>query len=366
MTRARALMVAPVAMLALLTSCGGGNDTEAGGDGGGGEVASSPLAEYFGQDFDSDPEQAQARVVEEERARQEAIAACMKGEGFEYIPQDPTQFIQFESPDGVEYGSDEWTAKYGFGISTQRFPQSALGPDLVGYDEEQMGLGIDDPNMKIREALSPEEQAAYDEALYGDMSAFEIDPTLSEEEQAKAMENMQFEPGGCEGEAMNAASSLSQKVYTEFSDEMDAMYERVQADPRIVEAEQKVKDCVAGKGLEYPGQEEVYTMFEDRLTEIDAQVTYPGADLTEDDFAAMSEEQLTALNSQPPVIPAEAKAKLAEVQAEEIALAKAVNECDGSFEDQGKLYSEVSAQYEQEFIDAHADRLAEIKAEAGA
>ncbi len=366
MTRGRAFLVAPVAVLALLTSCGGGNDTDAGGDGGGDEAVSSPLAEYFGQDYGSDPEQAQAQVVEEERARQEAIAACMKTEGFEYIPQDPSQYIQFESPDGVEYGSDEWTAKYGFGISTQRFPQSALGPDLIGYDESQMGLGVDDPNMKIRDALSPEEQAAYDEALYGDMSAFEIDPTLSEEEQTKAMEDMQYEPGGCEGEAMNAADNPSQKVYTEFSDEMDAMYERIQADPRIVEAEQKVKDCVAGKGLEYPGQEEVYTMFEDRLTEIDAQVTYPGADLTEDDFAAMSEEELTALSSQPPVIPDEAKAKLAEVQAEEIALAKAVNECDGSFEDQGKLYSEVSAQYEQEFIDAHADRLAEIKAEAGA
>lgn len=360
------MLAAPVALLALLTSCGGGNDTTAGGgDGGDGEVATSPLAEYFGQDYGND-EQAQARIVEEERVRQEAIAACMKREGFEYIPQDPSQYVQFESPDGEEYGSDEWTAKYGFGISTQRFPQSALGPDLVGYDESQFGPDIEDPNQKIQEALSPEEQAAYQEALYGDMSAFEVDPTLSEEEQAKAMENMQFEPGGCEGEAMNAGNDLSQKVYTEFSDEMDAMYERIQADPRIVEAEQKVKDCVAGKGLEYPGQEEVYTMFEDRLTEIDAQVTYPGADLTEDDIAAMSEEELNALGSQPPVIPDEAKAKLAEVQAEEIALAKAVNECDGSPEDQGKLYAEVSAQYEQEFIDAHADRLAEIKAEAGA
>ena len=36
-------------------------------------------------------------------------------------------------------------------------------------------------------------------------------------------------------------------------------------------------------------------MFEERMTEIDAQVTYPGADLTEDDLAAMSEEELQAL-----------------------------------------------------------------------
>ena len=366
MTRGRAMLIAPVVVLALLTSCGGGTDTQAGEEGSGDAAASSPLAEYFGQDFGSDPEQAQAQAVEIERARQEAIAACMKREGFEYVPQDPAQFMVFESPDGLEYGSDEWTAKYGFGITTQRFPQSALGPDLVGYDDSQMGPGSDDPNMKIQEALSPEEQAAYQEALYGDMSAFEIDPTLSEEEQNKAMEEMQFEPGGCEGESMNATDDLSQKVYTEFGDEMDAMYERIQADPRIVEAEQKVKDCVAGKGLDYPGQEELYTMFEDRLSEIDAQITYPGAELSEDDIAAMSDEERQALGTQPPVIPAEAKTKLAELQAEEIALAKAVNECDGSFEDQGKLYSEVSAQYEQDFLDAHADRLAEIKAEAGA
>lgn len=360
------MLVGPVAVLALLTSCGGGNDT-ATGDAASGEVPSSPLAEYFGQDFGSDPEQAQARIVEQERARQEAIAACMKREGFEYIPQDPSQYIQFESPDGEEYGSDEWTAKYGFGISTQRFPQSALGPELVGYDDSQFGPSMeDDPNMKIQQALSPEEQAAYQEALYGDMSAFEVDPTLSEEEQAKAMEDVQFEPGGCEGEAMNGSEDLSQKVYEEFGDEMDAMYERMQSDPRIVEAERKVKDCVADKGLEYPGQEEVYTMFEDRLTEIDAQVTYPGAELTEEDVAKMSEEELQALGSQPPTIPDEAKAKLAEVQAEEIALAKAVNECGGGAEDQSKLYAEVSAEYEQEFVDAHADRLAELKSESGA
>lgn len=363
MTRGRAMLVAPLALFALLTSCGGGNDTEAGGAG---EAASSPLAEYFGVDYSNDPEEAQAQVVEDERARQEAIAACMKREGFEYIPQDPTRYIQFGSTDGEEYGSDEWTAKYGFGISTQRFPQSALGPDLVGYDESQMGIDIEDPNMEIQEALSPEEQAAYQEALYGDMSAFEIDPTLSEEEQQEAMENMNYQPGGCEGEAMNASNDLSQKVYTEFSDEMDAVYERIQADPRIVEAEQKVKDCVADKGLDYPGQEEVYTLFEEQLTEIDGQVTYPGAELTEDDFAKMSEAELQALSTQPPVIPDEAKAKLAEIQAEEIALAKAVNECDGSMDDQTKLYMEVSAEYEQEFVDAHADRLAELKSEAGA
>ena len=65
-------------------------------------------------------------------------------------------------------------------------------------------------------------------------------------------------------------------------------------------------------------------------------------------------------------IPDEAKAKLAEIQAEEIALAKAVSDCGGNGEDQGKLYAEVSAEYEQEFIDTHADRLAGIKGEAGA
>ncbi|MEZ5411112.1 MAG: hypothetical protein R2761_23990 [Acidimicrobiales bacterium] len=367
MARGRTMLVAPVALLAVLTSCGGGDDTEAGTGGGDGEAVASPLSEYFGQaDYANDPEQAQAQMVEEERARQEAIAACMKREGFEYIPQDPSQYIQFGPTEGEEYGSDEWTAKYGFGISTQRFPQSALGPDLVGYDDSEVGPDIEDPNAKIQEALSPEEQAAYQEALYGDMSKFEIDPTLSEEEQQEAMENMAYEPEGCEGEAMNAANSLPQKVYTEFSDEMEAMYERVRSDPRIVEAEQKIKDCVADKGLDYPGQEEVYTTFEERLTEIDAQVTYPGAELTEDDYAAMSEEELRALGSQPPVIPDEAKAELAEVQAEEIALAKAVNECDGGQEEQIKLYQEVSAEYEQEFVDAHAERLAELKSEAGA
>lgn len=351
-----------VAALVFLAACGSdGSDTTAGD----GEAFVSPIAEFLGQEsysFDNS-EESQARFFAEERERQDLIAACMRSEGFEYIPIDPEENSFFEEPGGLERGSDEWVAKYGFGITTMWFSQEEVGPDLVGHDfgsfEDQIAV---DPNQAIVEAMGLTEQDAYYIALDGDQQFPEFDETLSEEEMEAQFEDFDFQPSGCRGEAYNDSADPTFRFYDEFSDELEAMYERVQTDARFVEAQQKISDCVADKGYEYTADEDLYERFESEMMVIDNSIDHPGEDLTEEDFGSMTPEELDEIFNQPRVLSEQALATLAELQQEEIELAVAVNDCDGGFESQGRLFQEIVAEYEQDFLDQNEDRLAEFKA----
>lgn len=349
--------------LLVLAACGSSSsDTEAAS----GDTVTSPIAEFLGEDFVfDDSEESRARLIAEERDRQELIAACMREEGFEYIPVDPEQSFFFEEPGDLEWGSDEWVAKYGFGITTMWFSQEEVGPNLVGHDyasfeEEQSN----DPNQEIVEAMSFSEQDAYYAALYGNDDFPEFDETMSDEEIDAELEDFDFRPSGCEGQAYNESDHPSFKFYEEFGDELEGMYERAQNDPRVVEAEQEIASCVADKGYEYTNEQEVYQRFDTELTSIENTLTFPGDELTEEDFSTMSEEELNAIFNQPRELSDEALETLAEIQAEEVSLAVAVNECGGGFANQGNLVQEVMAELEQEFLDQNADRVAEFKAES--
>jgi hypothetical protein len=211
--------------------------------------------------------------------------------------------------------------------------------------------------------LSESEQEAYYAALYGDPDDFPVfDETQSEEEIEAQMEDFAYEPSGCQGEAYAESEDPSNRFYQDFGDELEELYERIQNDPRVVEAEQAVAECVADRGLEYTDEEGVYQQFEDELMEIDSMVDFPGQDLSEEELASMSDEELNALYSQPRELPQEALDKLADLQEREIALAVAVNECGGGFRNAEELYREVSAEHEQEFLDEHADELSDYEA----
>ncbi|MEM9134951.1 MAG: hypothetical protein AAF962_21785 [Actinomycetota bacterium] len=330
------------------------------------ESADSPLAEFLGDDvlaFDlDDQEAAQQQFIEQERARQEIIATCMQDLGFEYIPRDPEQFTFFdEEGDGPEWGTTEWTEKYGFGISTQWFSQQQVGPDLVGYDDSFVGEDIEDPNQEIVSAMSESESEAYYEALYGGDDAFpQIDETLSEEEIDAQFEDFEWQPQGCEGEAY-ASEDSPERFYIEFSDELDEMWERIESDPRIAEAEAEVSACVSEKGFTFTAMDDVYQTFESRLQELDgAQDMFP--EVSEAEIEEMTEAELEELfNQGPPPLSDADLSVLAEIQADEIATAVAVEECGGGWEAQSELFDEVRIEYEQEFVDANADRLSEFK-----
>lgn len=349
-----------------LAGCGGaGDDVDASG-----AVSGSPIAEYLGVDagFSADPEAAEAELIAEERARQEAVAACMREAGFEYIPQDPSQYIDFSVAE-EEFDRETFVNTYGFGVTTQWFSQAEVGPGLVGYDDEMIVDDDmpDDPNAAIVEAMSDAEREAYYQALYGVTPEFEVDESMTEEEANAAFESESFELSGCQGAAFEGEQNeLVEQFYEEFGSELEQIYERVLSDPRIVEAEREVKECATEKGFpNYPGANQVFELWEAELQEISGQITYPDENLTEADYEAMSETQLEELFNQPAVFAPEALATLGEIQAEELAMAKAVFECGGLDDGGDDLFGQVYAEYEQQFLDDNRARLDQLKSEGG-
>jgi hypothetical protein len=78
------------------------------------------------------------------------IAACMKAQGFDYIPTDPVA-VQAALTGKPNMSDAEYEQQFGYGIST-----------LYGRGNAQS-----DPNAKYRATLSPINQTAYDQALTG-------------------------------------------------------------------------------------------------------------------------------------------------------------------------------------------------------
>jgi len=369
----------PVVLLAVLAAACGSEDASTTEASGSDETNfESPLADFMGFDWggDFDQDAAQAQIEEQQRAVNEQIVSCMAAEGFEYIPEDTSDFAVFEGnvgPDGLEYGSDEWVAKYGFGISTQVFSQDMVGPELVGYDEgEFMEEGeFVDPNQEYVNSLSEADQEAFYETLYGNDPGPEISEGMTEEEMQAAFDEYEQnrEPSGCMekayGDGFGFGDNDEIEFYEEFGDDLQAMYQRIDSHPRIVEAEREISDCVAGKGYTYSTMMDVYETFEKRLEPLyQTAFSEPSFDLTEEEVASMSEAELAELY-RPPDLTAESKGMLAEIQAEEIAMAKAVNECGGGFDASGGVYNDVRIELEQEFIEANRDKLEAFKAEQG-
>lgn len=356
-----------VALLALTlgaAACGSQDgETEAG--------APSPIAEFLGQDdYFGDDAESQAKWAEQEREREDKIAACMKEQGFEYIPRDNSDFNFTNSPDGIDYDSREYVEKYGFGITTQWYPQSEVGPDLVGnlYEDEFEEQEENDPNQAIMEALDDSTREAYQAALWGDPDDFPtFDPeTMTEEELEEASASFDATPQGCEGEAW--ADDFNNAFYQEFGDELNDLYESIEDDPRIAASQQEINECVADKGYDFDagfsGYEKLFEMFQEDLQRIDEMVGSSfEVGFEEQDFETMTEEEIDAIYNQPREFTDEAKALLAEIQAEEIEMALVAYDCGGGNNADGELFQEIAAEYEQRFLDENADKLSPYKAD---
>lgn len=359
-----------VAALALMIgACGGGSDgSQSANDDGPASFEEmefeSPIADFLGQTTDYQSDDAQAAYIEQAAETEEKIAACMAAEGFEYTPVDQSQAITYRSDSGeLAYFSDEWVAKYGFGITTQRFAQSAVGPDLAGYDDQAMGQEsvFVDPNQEYQESLSDAERTAYQEALWGDMMEPAEEDTATEQS-ASAVETGKgtYMPSGCQNEAWAEASVGAMAFYEEFGDELEGLYEQLEADSRVRAFRDEVAACVAEQGLEYTTMEDLYSRWDSQLSQLDSMSGDP-FEGTELDPAEMTEEELNDFFQQAEKLDPDQLATLADVQAEELALAEAVVGCGGGpLNEQVKL-SEVRIELEQEFLDTNADRVAEFE-----
>lgn len=233
----------------------------AAGSGGGGELSyeDSPLGTYttalYG-DIDQEKFEAQQAEVEE------LVAACMKEEGFEYLPNTQNGGgVVMSSDDMEDRETEEWVASNGYGMiqsAEQMAEQQAQSEELV------------DPNAEYTASLSESEQAAFYETLYG--------PGPSEEEM-EAMEagdgsyEYNWETAGCQGAAQNEVQGGAQDAYNDpkfagLFEKMNELYTKAMEQPAVKELDAKWADCMADAGYsEFTSKSEAMMSISDAQNE---------------------------------------------------------------------------------------------------
>ena len=322
----------------------------------GGEAGDEPesIGDFLGFDFE-DTDATEAFMAENERRAQELTAVCMAGEGFEYVPFASGANIQVRvlaAPD-----DEESVRQNGFGITT-------------GYGTEEQGGSEmeEDPNDAIVAAMSESEREAYLEALFGPP---EVDDSGVERRGGNFRRIFGGDGGGCLGQAYAEVMGAMMKFVQTMAPALQEMNQRLQADPRVEEANRAWSVCMGERGYTYESQDEVFryalTEIRQRFEEI---VGSPGGVV--DPFEGWTEEQIEEFLAEntPEEIEDffqqaqdQARAEvdqeaLVALQQEERDLAVANFLCG---EDLSAVLAEVRPEYEQKFITENREQLEPLR-----
>jgi hypothetical protein len=190
-------------------------------------------------------------VIERQTRVEGVIQACMKAQGFDYVPVDP--LAQRAALTGKARMTDEeFLEQFGYGIST-----------LFGRGETEA-----DPNDRIRRTLSPADRAAYDRTLWGENPGL----TFSEAIDSDAATEL----GGCTKQATEEVFGGA-TVLARIQGKFDELEERITQDQRMVRAVEKWSKCMADKGYQYDEPEEIDTDLIRRFKSILGAAVQPGA-----------------------------------------------------------------------------------------
>jgi hypothetical protein len=190
-------------------------------------------------------------VIERQTRVEGVIQACMKAQGFDYVPVDP--LAQRAALTGkARMTDDEFLEQFGYGIST-----------LFGRGETEA-----DPNDRIRKTLSPADRAAYDRTLWGENPGL----TFSEAIDSDAATEL----GGCTRQATEEVFGGA-TVLARIQGKFDELEERITQDQRMVRAVEKWSKCMADKGYQYDEPEEIDTDLIRRFKAILGAAVQPGA-----------------------------------------------------------------------------------------
>jgi len=304
-------IVLAVAATLALSACSGG------GGGGGDKLDANktPLTEYYEAIYGGYDEKEQ---IAKQKKAEELMAACMAKEGFEYTPVDNSQYMSFSEEDMEDRNTEKWVSANGYGMT--------LTPEQQEEQNEQMGEFVD-PNQPYVQALSPGEQTAYYEVLYG--------PGPTEEEMAAMEEGdggeYNWESMGCQGAAqheVNGEDVTQSEKYKPLMDELNTVWEKLQKDPKVAKLDAAWSACMADAG--YPGLK-----------------TQDAAMMSVNDASNAYYETATE---------APDDAKLAELRENEIAVALADFKCAEKTDYRDKKL-EVQFDVERQFIDDHKSEL---------
>lgn len=295
------------------------------------------LNAFFGFD-PNDPDASQEQFRRWQMSQQELIAVCMANQGFEYVPA-----VAPDNVDVLALDEEQYAREQGFGISTRY--------NTVEEDATEQWV---DPNRAIVAAMSDSEEAAYYTALYGEETGLEAG---AEESDAT------FWGGGCQGEAAQEVFGQADEIFRELDPLLSDLQERVEADPRLADADRRWTACMSDRGYEYDDANDVFATavpdLRERYQEIVGQ-SDPFADWTEeqveefyanntpqeiqdyfDQFAEQSRQEVD-------------EEAVAALQEEEIALAVANYECG---EERRTIEQEVTSELEKDFIRENRDAL---------
>jgi len=337
-----------------------------------------------------------------ELAAQEAIAACMAEEGFEYVPY---VYSYVDSSYGAPETAEERIQEYGLGISYFVLNQEsyvgqgiyeveageqghvevdvydlqesgqATAPSGVEEEGDASDLGdgaehsedphnefLNDPNRAIREALSDDELAAYQEALWGVYPETELDTMTAEELEAMSDDELDalfeerdaliegWDPGGCnhEAHAERWDEGLDEKFYRQFGDQMEDIFKEVEADPRIAELGTKWSKCMSGAGYAFDDEEDAVSYVVGLLEDVGA-VSVPASPQGAWDY-----------EPRPVEAGSDTYREVESIFKEEAAIAEASLKCrEGAYE----IYETVYKEYEQAFIDNNRAALVQFREE---
>ena len=179
------------------------------------------------------------------------IAACMKAEGFDYIPVDPVA-QQTALTGKANMSDEEFEQQFGYGITT-----------LYGRASAQT-----DPNEKIRAGLGEADHAAYDRALSGGKP---------EQTFLFAVDTGDFSQlGGCTKKATDEAFGGSQLLQT-LQRKLDELDDSIAADQRMVHAQDAWRECVkAASGEDFEDAESIEEEITKRFERVAGSVVPPG------------------------------------------------------------------------------------------
>lgn len=246
------------------------------------------------------------------REAEDLVAACMAQEGFAYAPDVGVYgFVEAATAELVaEPGTREFAQEYGF---------------VLGDEEAEGGVHVppdDGPNAERLAAMSPEELAAYDEALYG---------TWALEPPSDPLTETDWDAGGCRARAERQAfrrDAVGDPVFGDLQEELHRIRsEAVPRDPRVAELDVAWGECMSEAG--HPGlagRAAVLQEWRDRLSAGGA----VGADGMVEGYAELVEQE----------------------RAQAVADAGCRRRTD--YDD---VVAAVQAEHEQEYVDAHRSEL---------
>ncbi|MFD7445907.1 hypothetical protein [Streptomyces sp. NPDC059909] len=218
-----------MSLLPLLTACGTASDSADGGKpSAGGGKSSAGSSEQLDVPADA------SASLKEQYLTQNAIAACMKKQGFIYTPVAPVDPVDSWTDDGLDYKlTKKYRQKYGFGIYAKIvYPND---PQAQGG-----GMPLDDAadtaNGKYVASLTSAQKTAYDKAMG------------VPGQEAKAGGEW---PDGCLKSARKEVygTTSSQEIGAQTTARNKANGQALNGDPKLVALAQSYASCLKGHGI---------------------------------------------------------------------------------------------------------------------